>query len=188
MKKLSVITIFAVGLMFIACQQNKDKAPKDNAHGNSTIVQSDSTATEDSINTDNKLIEFTMNDINGNNVTIMDEVVKYKITIIDFWASWCGPCRAEMPNLVRLYAEQKDNGLGIIGISLDNDHSNWENAIKKDGITWLQLSDLQGWDNAAARMYNVNSIPHTIVVDANGTIIAEGLRGEELDTFIKQNL
>ena len=153
--------------MFIACQQNKDKAPKDNAHDNSTIVQSDSTATEDSINTDNKLIEFTMNDIR---------------------ASWCGPCRAEMPNLVRLYAEQKDNGLGIIGISLDNDHSNWENAIKKDGITWLQLSDLQGWDNAAARMYNVNSIPHTIVVDANGTIIAEGLRGEELDTFIKQNL
>lgn len=187
MRKLSVIAIFAAGLMLASCQQKKDKAPADNIQEATLTELNDSTAEEDSI-AENVLTDFTMNDVKGNPVSVMDEVAKYKITIIDFWASWCGPCRAEMPNLVRLYAEQKDNGLGIIGVSLDNDQSNWENAIVKDGITWLQLSDLQGWENAAARMYNVNSIPHTIVVDANGTILAEGLRGEQLDEFIKENL
>ena len=187
MRKLSVIAIFAAGLMLASCQQKKDKAPADNTQEATLTEQNDSTAEEDSI-AENVLTDFTMNDVKGNPVSVMDEVAKHKITIIDFWASWCGPCRAEMPNLVRLYAEQKDDGLGIIGVSLDNDQSNWENAIEKDGITWLQLSDLQGWENAAARMYNVNSIPHTIVVDANGTILAEGLRGEQLDAFIKENL
>lgn len=135
-----------------------------------------------------KMANFTMNDMAGKPRNIMSEIAKSKITVIDFWASWCGPCRQEMSNVVKLYDDYSSKGLGIIGISLDKNKQDWENSTKSLGIKWLQLSDLEGWNNAAAKMMNVRSIPQTIIVDHDGVIIAKGLRGNELETFVQSKL
>ena len=121
-------------------------------------------------------------------LNIMTEVEKNKITIIDFWASWCGPCRQEMPFMLSLYESNKDRGLGIVGISLDKDKDSWVTAIKKLKLPWPQMSDLKYWDNDVAKAFNVNSIPHTIVVDKKGKILRRGLRGEELKAFVESEL
>jgi thiol-disulfide isomerase/thioredoxin len=118
----------------------------------------------------------------------MSEVSKNKVTIIDFWASWCAPCRQEMPFMIDLYNDYKNRGLGIVGISLDQDKDAWTSAIEKLNIPWPQMSDLQGWDNAVAKTFNVTSIPHTIVVDQKGKILRRGLRGEELKEYIEDYL
>lgn len=117
-----------------------------------------------------------------------EEIGLHRITIIDIWASWCGPCMHEMPNLVALHTEYADRGLGIIGISLDKDYNSWKQAIDENGMTWLQLSDLRGWDTAIVQDYAINAIPHTIVVDQQGTILQTGLRGEGLAAFVRQQL
>ena len=132
--------------------------------------------------------DFTQNDLQGNPQSLMAEVKKHKVTIIDFWASWCGPCRADMPGMVSLYAELKDKGLGIIGISFDNNHDSWSRAVKDLGMTWMQVSDLQGWQNSIGRHFSVNSIPHTMVVDQKGIILKKGLRGEELSNYVRDLL
>lgn len=132
--------------------------------------------------------DFSMNDINGKQVSILKEIKSHKLTIIDFWASWCGPCRAEMPAMVKMYEVYHAKGLGIIGISLDENHSSWQAAVKSLGMEWTQLSDLQGWNNKAARMFNVESIPHTIVVDQNGTIIEKGLRSGQIEALVASKL
>lgn len=131
---------------------------------------------------------FTVNDINGKPVDILKEAANHKITIIDFWASWCGPCRQEMPNVVGIYAEYKDKGLGIIGISLDNNANDWKQAVKDLGMKWVQVSDLSGWHSDAAARLGVNSIPMTYIVDSKGKIIAKGLRGSELKAFVEKEL
>jgi len=132
--------------------------------------------------------EFTMNTPEGNPLNVMDEVKKNKITILDFWASWCGPCRAEMPFMKELYAKFNPKGLGIVGISLDEDGDAWKAAIKELGITWPQMSDLKGWKCEAGQMFQVNAIPFMAIVDENGTIIQKGLRGPELEQFISEKL
>ena len=124
----------------------------------------------------------------GTELSIMSEVSKNKVTIIDFWASWCAPCRQEMPFMIDLYNDYKNRGLGIVGISLDQDKDAWTSAIEKLNIPWSQMSDLQGWDNAVAKTFNVTSIPHTIVVDQKGKILRRGLRGEELKDYIEDYL
>ena len=124
----------------------------------------------------------------GEELAIMTEVAKHKITIIDFWASWCGPCRQEMPTMLSLYENNKDRGLGIVGVSLDQDKDAWVAAIKKLQLPWPQMSDLKYWDNEVAKTFNITSIPHTVVVDQNGKILARGLRGVELEEFIESRL
>ena len=111
-----------------------------------------------------------------------------KVTIVDFWASWCGPCRAENPNVVALYAEFHSKGLNIVGVSLDKDAAKWKEAIAKDKLTWIQVSHLKFWEEPIAIQYQVESIPATFILDASGTVVAKDLRGEELRTKIKELL
>ena len=114
--------------------------------------------------------------------------LKGKLVLIDFWASWCGPCRKEMPNVVKIYSKFKNKGLEIYGVSLDQDKEKWMEAITKDGINWPQVSDLKYWDNLAARIYNVQGIPYTVLIDKDGKIIAKNLRGQELEKKIAEVL
>ena len=111
-----------------------------------------------------------------------------KIVLIDFWASWCGPCRKENPNVVRLYNAYSKKGFEIYGVSLDDNADKWKAAVQKDGLTWKHVSDLKGWSNSAAKTYQVSSIPFTVLLDKNGRIIAKGLRGAELEAKLAELL
>lgn len=107
-----------------------------------------------------------------------------KYVLIDFWASWCGPCRRENPNVVKTYAAYKDKGFEIFGVSLDQNREAWLKAIETDKLVWKHVSDLQYWNSAGAQAYQVNSIPQTFLVDPAGRIIAKGLRGAALDNYL----
>lgn len=111
-----------------------------------------------------------------------------KVTIIDFWASWCGPCRAENPNVVALYNEFHSKGLNIIGVSLDKDAAKWKDAIAKDGLVWQHVSNLKYWDDPIAKQYNIKAIPATFILDEKGIIVAKDLRGNELKAKVKELL
>ena len=99
---------------------------------------------------------------------------------MDFWASWCGPCRAENPNVLKAYRKFHPRGFAILGVSLDDQKDKWVQAIQKDKLTWTQISDLQGWKNSAAVLYGVTGIPMNFLLDKEGNIIGKGLRGKEL--------
>lgn len=111
-----------------------------------------------------------------------------KVVLIDFWASWCGPCRKEMPNVKRCYEKYKNKGFEILGVSLDEDKDRWLEAIQKEGMTWPQVSDLKHWKSEAVLIYGIQSIPFTVLVDKEGKILATDLRGLELDQKLKEVL
>ena len=111
-----------------------------------------------------------------------------KVTIVDFWASWCGPCRKENPNVVAIYKELHAKGLNIIGVSLDKEAGKWKEAIAKDGLTWTHVSNLKFWDEPIAAQYGVQSIPATFILDASGKVVAQDLRGPELKAKILELL
>ncbi|AJH14745.1 redoxin domain-containing protein [Myroides profundi] len=111
-----------------------------------------------------------------------------KLTIIDFWASWCGPCRTENPNVVALYEEYHPKGLNIIGVSLDKDKAKWIEAIAKDKLTWNQISNLKFWEEPIAQTYEVRAIPATYLLDENGVVIAKNLRGKKLRAKVQEIL
>lgn len=137
----------------------------------------------------NKFVDFEMADAKGQMHNLSEFVGNGKnVVLIDFWASWCPPCRKETPHLVELYKQYKNKGFEIVGISLDGDADAWAKGVKDLGITWVQLSDLKGWQNAGAALYGVNSIPHTVLVDKDGTIIAKNIHGEEVDAKVKEAL
>ena len=133
-----------------------------------------------------KFTDFEMQTPEGKTVKLSDYVGKGKTVLVDFWASWCGPCRREMPNLVETYAKYKGKNFEIVGVSLDQDGAAWKEAIKKLDMTWPQMSDLKFWQSEGAQLYAVNSIPHTVLIDGSGKIIARGLHGEELQAKIAE--
>lgn len=123
--------------------------------------------------------EIAMKDKDGNIRKLSS--LRGKVVLIDFWASWCAPCRAEMPNVVRLYNKYKDKGFDVYSVSLDKDRNAWINAIANTGQVWENhVSDLNGWTSSGGRSYGVSSIPHTVLIDREGRVIATKLRGEEL--------
>jgi len=130
--------------------------------------------------------QFTQNDPNGNPVQLSS--FKGKYLLIDFWASWCGPCRAENPNVVKAYAKYHEQGFDILGVSLDNDkgREKWLNAIQKDSLTWTQVTDLKYWNNEVAKLYAIRSIPQNFLLDPTGKIIAKNIRGEALQNKLAE--
>jgi peroxiredoxin len=125
--------------------------------------------------------DFTQNDVDGKPVKLSS--FKGKYVLLDFWASWCGPCRQENPNVVRVYNKYKNKNFTVLGVSLDrpNGKADWLKAIKDDGLTWTHVSDLKFWNNAAAGLYFVQSIPQNYLIDPQGKIVAKNLRGADLE-------
>lgn len=123
-------------------------------------------------------VDFTMNNMEGNPVKLSSLYGKY--LLVDFWASWCGPCRSENPNVVAAFNTYHDSGFDILGVSFDKDKEKWIKAVEDDGLLWHQVGDLKGWGNEAGKLYAINSIPSNLLLDPEGIIIAKNLRGEDL--------
>jgi len=130
--------------------------------------------------------DLTMNDMSGKPVSISN--FKGKYLLVDFWASWCRPCRAENPNVVAAYNKFKDKNFTILGVSLDQNKDAWLQAIKNDGLTWTHISDLKYWESAAVSTYKFQGIPYNILIDPSGKVIAESLRGPALEQKLEEVL
>lgn len=127
-----------------------------------------------------QLPDFSSLDTLRQPLSLSDVVKKGKVTLVDFWASWCAPCRAENPNVVKAYHAFHDKGFNILSVSLDKDAVSWKKAIIKDGMPWYHVSGLRYWDEPVAKMYGINGVPDSFLLDAKGRVVARGLRGEAL--------
>jgi len=128
--------------------------------------------------------DFVQKTPEGEDLKLSD--LRGKIVLVDFWASWCGPCRRENPHVKKLYEKYSHRGFEVLGVSLDRTEASWKRAIKQDGLEWEHVSDLKGWKNEVAKMYSVSSIPHTILLDQEGRIIARKLRAVQLEQVLAE--
>jgi len=133
-------------------------------------------------------VDLKMFDTEDNETALLDYAGKGNYLLIDFWASWCAPCRVANPRMVEIYEKYKDKGFEIIGVSFDRDKTEWTNAIEADSLPWRHMSDLKYWQSEGARLYSVNMIRHTVLLDPDGIIIDKGLRNDALDEKLEELL
>jgi thiol-disulfide isomerase/thioredoxin len=131
-------------------------------------------------------VDFAGFTVDGQPSKLSDYVGRGKYVLADFWASWCGPCIASMPALKEIYNTYSSKGLQIVGLSFDNKHENWVDAINRLELPWIHLSDLKGWESIASEVYGVRSIPEMILISPNGEIVAIGLHGAELEAAVSK--
>ena len=173
--------MFAAALMLLTgCKQ---KAPANEPVADTTVE-----TTEPATETKTTYTDISLPGPQGQTVKVSDYVGKNRLVMIDFWASWCGPCMGEMPYVVKAYEMFHDKGLEIVGVSLDKDKASWLAAIEQTGQKWPQMSDLKGWDCAGAQIYGIQSIPANVLIDSHGKIVARDLRGDALLKEIESRL
>ena len=179
----------ATVLAFASCNCKKNgECAKAQAEQQVADTTNATTQGEAQANDGSKFIDFTVPALDGKQVKLADVVAKNKITMVDFWASWCGPCRMEMPNVVEGYKQFPNKGLEIVGVSLDESKEDWETAVKDMGMNWIQTSDLKGWECEAARLYGVRGIPACVLINQKGEIVGRDLRAEELHARLAELL
>ncbi len=130
--------------------------------------------------------DFSATDLDGKPISI--EAYRGKVVLVDFWAVWCGPCIAEMPNVKKVYEKYKDKGFDIIGISLDNDETSLRDFLKENDIPWRQVFSGEGWDSPVSRQYGIYSIPNMWLIDKEGKLISNSARGEKLESMVVKAL
>ncbi len=140
---------------------------------------------EDPIEVGEVAPDFTAPSIDGSDVTLSEEIMSNNVTLLDFWAAWCRPCRVENPNLVRLYKSYNKDGFDIIGVSLDRTKEQWEQAVEDDNLLWTQVSNLNFWNDPIARRYSIRAIPQSYLINQDGVVIGKNLRGNDLEESIK---
>ncbi len=134
-----------------------------------------------------QFLDFTTKDLNGKKVKFSSFIGK-KYVLLDFWASWCIPCRKENPNILKVYNKYKDKGFDVVAVSLNKDKDKWLKAIKEDGLPWHHISDLLGWNSYSVNTYGVSAVPHSVLISPEGKIIAKNLRGRKLKNYISNLL
>lgn len=186
------LNIGALSQAFIDVMSNKDKQFSNEAANAiiqsyfQEIAQKKMTEGEGGDLMGKTIPDFEQADPNGKMVNIKSFRGKY--VLIDFWASWCGPCRGENPNVVAAFNKYKNKNFTVLGISLDKSKDAWLAAVEKDGLTWTQLSDLKFWSNAVAQQFGIQSIPQNFLIDPNGVVIGKNLRGEALEAKLESIL
>lgn len=181
--KQTLIFLFSISLI-VGCK-TKEQETKD-----ADIVEAESSTVNKSQPKSNDIIvpDFTANDVNDKPITLSNFYKGKKIVLIDFWASWCGPCRRENPNVVAAYEKYHNKGFEIISVSLDKTKDAWLAAIKEDKLNWTHVSELKYWSSEIAANYGVQSIPTNFLIDGNGKLVAAELHGIELEIKLKELL